>query len=110
MPYSTIKWGALRLPIGVDSESAVVTVVDIVAGTELGSGPGHVAMAVDYRIGIDLEELTNQVVHGALLRIGTGITRCAIGPKSAFVADADAVVVVWTTVGTDLINPTMFCF
>jgi hypothetical protein len=72
---------------------------DIEAGTELGDGTLHVAMAFDHGVGVDEEEVANYLLHLLLLGFGAGVGGGAVGTQATFVADADAVVVVGAAVG-----------
>jgi hypothetical protein len=78
-----------------------VFVADVEAGTELGDGTLHVAMTFDYCVGVDEEEVADYLLHLLLLGFGAGVGWCAVGSQAAFVADADAVVVVGAAVGAD---------
>jgi hypothetical protein len=74
---------------------------DIEAGAELGDGALHVAMTFDYGVGVDEEEVADYLLHLLLLGFGAGVGGSAVGTQAAFVADADAVVVVGAAVGAD---------
>jgi hypothetical protein len=58
-------------------------------------------MTFDYGVGIDEEEVANYLLHLLLLGFGAGVGGGAVGTQAAFVADADAVVVVGAAVGAD---------
>jgi hypothetical protein len=58
-------------------------------------------MTFDYCVGIDEEEVPHHLLHLLLLGFGAGVGGSAVGTQATFVADADAVVVVWAAVGAD---------
>jgi hypothetical protein len=58
-------------------------------------------MAFDYSVGVDEEEVADYLLHLLLLGFGAGVGGSAVGTQAAFVADADAVVVVGAAVGAD---------
>jgi hypothetical protein len=95
------------LPLTLDSlslersEAKRLIAADIEAGAELWNSPLHVAMTFDYCVGIDEEEVPHHLLHLLLLGFGTGVGGSAVGTQAAFVADADAVVVVGAAVGAD---------
>jgi hypothetical protein len=83
------------------SEAKRLVAGNIEAGTELGNGTLHVAMTPNYGVGVDEEEVADYFLHLLLLGFGAGVGGGAVGSKAAFVADADAVVVVGAAVGAD---------
>jgi hypothetical protein len=58
-------------------------------------------MTPNYGVGVDEEEVADYLLHLLLLGFGAGVGGGAVGSKAAFVADADAVVVVGAAVGAD---------
>jgi hypothetical protein len=64
-------------------------------------------MTFDYCVGIDEEEVPHHLLHLLLLGFGTGVGGSAVGTQAAFVADADAIVVVGAAVGADFTQLSM---
>jgi hypothetical protein len=58
-------------------------------------------MTFDYGVGVDEEEVADYFLHLLLLGVSAGVGGSAVGTQTAFVADADAVVVVGAAVGAD---------
>jgi hypothetical protein len=83
------------------SEAKRLVAGNVEAGAELWYSPLHVAMAFDYGVGVDEEEVADYFLHLLLLGFGAGVGWGAVGSQAAFVADADAVVVVGAAVGAD---------
>jgi hypothetical protein len=83
------------------SEAKRLVAGNIEAGTELGNGTLHVAMTPNYRIWENLKKVEHHLLHLGFLCLGAGVGGSAVGTQAAFVADADAVVVVGAAVGAD---------
>jgi hypothetical protein len=91
------------------SEAKRLVAGNIEAGTELGNGTLHVAMTPNYRIWENLKKVEHHLLHLGFLCLGAGVGGSAVGTQAAFVADADAVVVVGAAVGADLIYMSGLC-
>jgi hypothetical protein len=83
------------------SEAKRLIGCNVEAGTELGNGTLHVAMTPNYRIWENLKKVEHHLLHLGFLCLGAGVGGSAVGTQAAFVADADAVVVVGAAVGAD---------